>query len=446
MSIFGAMESSVSGLRAQSSALGMISDNISNVNTVGYKETRAAFSTLVTESATKTSFDPGGVRARPLQQVDKQGLLQSSDSNTDVAISGNGFFVVNESANPGVGDDYMFTRAGQFRTDKDGNLVNSADFYLQGWPIDAQGNLPAAQESLNSLETVNISGLSGLPRATDSIELGANLPATDAATTQHSITVQSFDSLGTAHNLDFTFEKTANPNEWTVTVDQPHLSSDPSGAPSGQFEDSTGALINQVQATMTFASDGSVQSITTTTANADITNLRIDYGENSGVGNATGATTTDVSVDLGNPGANEFDALTQFDSDFAVNEINQNGLRFGNFTGVSIDEEGIVTAIFDNGRRRDLAQLPVATFNNPNALEARTGNAFLRSDESGEPLLNEAGVGGAGSIAPSALEGSTVDLATEFTDMITTQRAYSAATRIVTTSDEMLQELTQTAR
>jgi flagellar hook protein FlgE len=444
MSIFGAMESSVSGLRAQSNALGMISDNISNVNTVGFKETRAAFSTLVTQSATKTSFDPGGVRSQPLQQVGKQGLLQSSDSNTDVAVSGNGFFVVNESANPGVGDNVMFTRAGQFATDKDGNLVNSAGFFLQGWPIDAQGNLPAAQESLNSLQTVNVAGLSGLPRATDSIELGANLPATDPIGQNRSMTVQIFDSLGTAHNLDFTYTKTAA-NEWDVTVDQPVLSSDPTGPASGQFDDGSGNLTNQIQGTITFASDGSVNTITTTTAGYDITNLQIDYSD-PGAGNATGATTTTVATDLGNPGANEFDALTQFDSGFAVSKINQNGLRFGNFTGVNIDDEGIVTAIFDNGRRRDLFKLPVATFNNPNQLEARSGNAYLRTNESGEVLLNEAGVGGAGAIAPSSLEGSTVDLATEFTDMITTQRAYSAATRVITTSDEMLQELTQTAR
>jgi flagellar hook protein FlgE len=161
--------------------------------------------------------------------------------------------------------------------------------------------------------------------------------------------------------------------------------------------------------------------------------------------NGTDADATQrVDLDFGTN--NQFDGLTQFDSNFGVNEINQNGLKFGNFTGVNVNEEGMVTAVFDNGRRKDIYQLPIAMFSNFNGLEERSGNAYLQTRESGDFLLSQAGVGGAGDIAPSAVEQSTVDLAEEFTRMITTQRAYSASTKVITTSDEMLQELTQAIR
>jgi len=215
MSIYGAMYSGVSGLAAQSNALGVISDNISNVNTVGYKGSRATFQTLVTQATTQTTYTPGGVGSRPLQGVDKQGLLQGTSNATDLSISGNGMFVVNEAINPGVGDDYMFTRAGEFRPDEAGNLRNAAGFYLQGWPLDENGNLPPAQQSINSVETVNVSNLTGLPRATDEISIGANLPSNSvnasvfdfAGGTEEQMTVNIFDALGNAHNMTMKFSK-----------------------------------------------------------------------------------------------------------------------------------------------------------------------------------------------------------------------------------------------
>src|SRR5262249_17744673 len=165
MSIYGAMFSGVSGLAAQSQALGMISDNISNVNTVGYKQTDAQFHTLVTETATTSQYAPGGVRSTPYQRIDKQGLLQNSSSPTDPAIVGNGFFVVNESSTPGVNDSYLYTRAGGFATDQFGNLVTSSGYYLQGWPLDDNGSLPANTTQLTGLQTVHISNLTGTAKA-----------------------------------------------------------------------------------------------------------------------------------------------------------------------------------------------------------------------------------------------------------------------------------------
>jgi flagellar hook protein FlgE len=563
MSIYGAMYSGVSGLAAQSNALGVISDNISNVNTVGYKGSRATFQTLVTQATTQTTYTPGGVGSRPLQGIDKQGLLQGTSNTSDLAISGNGMFVVNEAINPDVGDDFMFTRAGEFRPDEAGNLRNAAGFYLQGWRLDENGNLPPAQQSINSVETVNVSNLSGLPRATDEISVGANLPSGALDTTangeddtRETVTVQVFDALGNAHNLGIEFSRltdaarnngqvvspdigvgaigdtldsatslglTGNTatsfditdedgnaftvpydpttdtltslaatinglaavgtnsltatiaagtgqlvidnandqqlnftgseivnsfsqpelgaNTWNATLIAPVRADDPNGGASAQFIDNAGARQPTLNGDITFNGDGSINGVP-----AALSEFGLDWGfDAANAPNGTDADITeDVALDFGT--LDSFDGLTQFDSNFGVNEINQNGLKFGNFTGVNIDEEGTVTAVFDNGRRKDIYQLPIAMFSNFNGLEEVSGNAYLQTRESGDFLLTEAGVGGAGDVAPSAVEASTVDLAEEFTRMITTQRAYSASTKVITTSDEMLQELTQAIR
>jgi flagellar hook protein FlgE len=241
------------------------------------------------------------------------------------------------------------------------------------------------------------------------------------------------------------------PNQWHTVVRAPTLASDPAGGASGLLEDpSSPGDFNQavISDTITFNGDGSIGNVPPT-----LTNFGIGWAP--GVPaiddptvittNGTAAQDTDeIALDFGTQ--NQFDGLTQFDSNFGVNEINQNGLTFGNFTGVNVNEEGTVTAVFDNGRRKDIYQLPIAMFSNFNGLEERSGNAYLQTRESGDFLLTQSGVGGAGNVAPSSVEASTVDLAEEFTRMITTQRAYSASTKVITTSDEMLQELTQAIR
>lgn len=429
MSIYGALFSGVSGLAAQSNALGMISDNISNVNTVAYKGTKARFSTLVTQAATRTAYTPGGVRSAPLAQVDQQGLLQSSESKTDLAIAGRGLFVVNEAAEPGAGNEFMFTRAGQFRPDKNGNLVNAAGYYLQGWKLDDQGSLPAGSQSTSSLSTVNIFGLSGQPQATSNISLGLNLPSTASDGESHGATVQIFDSLGNAHNLDVSFTYDEANTRWDIGVADPVLAADPT---------QTSGTVAAAARSITFGGDGTPQTI-----DADPIEIAWDDAVTT-ADDASAADGTAIALDLGTVG--QSDGLTQFAGDFSVNALDQNGLRVGNFTGVNVDQEGTVTAVFDNGQSRGIYRLPLAVFNNPNGLEARDGNAYLQTDRSGPLLMSSANTGGAGRIEPSALEASTVDLAEEFTDMITTQRAYTASARIITTSDEMLEELMRTIR
>jgi flagellar hook protein FlgE len=561
MSIYGAMFSGISGLAAQSQALGMISDNISNVNTVGYKHTTATFHTLVTTAASTTHYSPGGVRSRPFQHVDRQGLLQGSSSPTDIAIVGNGFFIVNEAATPGVGDNYLFTRAGNFSMDRQGNLVSNSGYYLQGWRLDADGNLPANTNLLNSLETVNVSNLTGSARATSRIELAMNLPAQDPVNSTHNFEVQIFDKQGKRQEMSLTWVKTAN-NTWALIAGLPgdgaFATDDTTGAallegttnffpsatlanttqfsldsaagdisgPVGAFDASTtpGTItvtIGGITYTATPGTDGTpaadvgtgdtltftdgggrtftlnVNGATTydlddpagqAALEADLNSAftgvafnngavnglqiaTVTFNANGTIGSVVGVapaainagsqlefyvdydndplttSTQDrqlITLDLGTPGID--DGLTQYESEFFPSKIDQDGLSFGAFIGITINENGIVTALFDNGQRRDIFKLPIATFRNPNGLQAVNGNAYLETIYSGNVLLQQANTGGAGAVAPSSLEASTVDLAEQFTNMIITQRAYSASAKIITTSDEMLEELVRIAQ
>jgi flagellar hook protein FlgE len=234
MSLFGSLFSGVSGLTAQSQAMGMISDNVANVNTVSYKGAAPKFSTLVTRSAAVSTYSPGGARANTLYRIDQQGLLQGSNSPTDVAIDGAGFFVVN--SRPDGSGDQLYTRAGSFEQDFLGNLRNNAGFYLQGWGLDASEQVI----NINQLSTVNVRVINGVAAATTNVELGANLDARQtpfagayvagdlaafnatggvAGAQPHMVrAVQVFDPLGGAHNLHMAFLKDAAANTWNVEV------------------------------------------------------------------------------------------------------------------------------------------------------------------------------------------------------------------------------------
>ena len=411
MSLYGAMFSGVSGLNAQSQALGIISDNISNVNTVGYKTSKAAFSTLVTRQSLSSYYAPGGVRSSPISEIDRQGLLQSSASPTDLAISGQGFFVVTTSNNASASAVPSYTRAGQFSTDSEGYLRTPTGHYLNGWATDATGTPTAANTSvLSSLEAIRVNAVSGSATPTTTIEIGANLPATAPITptagSVQTTNVQVFDSLGVPLDITFTWTKTAV-NEWTVTVPP-------------------------------------ITGVTTI--------------EENGVGSATAFSQVITFDGLGAPA--DFDgnpALTPYslslsgltsganDMDIAL-DFGTIGVQFGNFLNVAVDEDGIVTALYDNGETLQIYKIPVATFPAPNGLSAGSGTVFNQSEESGDYFLRSAGEANAGTIAPNSLEASTSDLASEFTNMIITQRAYAASTKIITTADEMLDELIRVKR
>jgi len=440
MSLTAAMFSGVSGLAAQSTAMATISDNISNTNTIGYKSTNAIFSTLVTESATDTTYSAGGVLVHPRAQIDQQGLITASDSTTHMAIAGDGFFVVSTAADPAAaGGNYVYTRAGTFEPDAAGLLRNAQGYYLQGWEIDPNGNIPANQSDLAALTSVNITGLTGNAEATSLINLKANLSSdqttygagyvagdmTSGAVDPHFVrSFQIYDSMGSAHSVSFNFLRTgsgATPNEWTVEI-----TTDIDG-------DGTEDMLSSD--IVAFNSDGTLDMASTTLSST----ITIPWTVAMGID-----TPQDVTLNFGSDGLS--DGFTQFASNSELVSSEVNGALFGAFNAVFINEEGTVIAKFDNGTSKEIYKIPVATFANPNGLRNRDGNAYDETPESGAFTLREATLGGAGTIISSATEASTVDIAEEFTRMIITQRSYSAAGKIITTADEMLEELIRLKR
>jgi len=424
MSLFGAMFSGVSGLNAEAQSLGMISDNISNVNTVGYKTTSAAFSTLVTDQ-TVNFYAPGGVRSQPVATVDRQGLMQSSSNATDLAISGQGFFVATTNPLPTVTDRRYYTRAGQFAADATGYLKSPAGYYLQGWRTDKNG-VPLATDTstLSGLETIRVSSVSGSANATTKVEFGVNLPAAATVGDVETTHAQIYDSLGVSHTATLTWTKTAA-NRWTVVATVPDATTVDKGAVGA----GAGYSVNVV-----FNGDG-----TPATFDGAATPPALALG-----GWTSGANNSVITMNMGTAGV--ADGVTQFSSTYNVAFINQDGVQFGNFFGVRVDENGIVSALYDNGQTAKIYKIPLATFPDPNGLDSQNGTAFSESERSGTFTLRAPGDNGAGKIAPSSLEASTTDLATEFTHMIIAQRAYSASAKTITTADQMLDELIQIKR
>ena len=427
MSLYGAMLTGVSALDANSRALSITSSNISNVNTVGYKASSADFSTFLAGSGSTGEISPSSVQVSSTQQLTQQGLLTTTGSSTDLALSGNGFFVVtNNPANSNQGAFY--TRAGSFSTDSAGLLRNSAGFYLEGWTLQANGAMPANR---SSLAPINLGSLNGTAEATSTMSLRANLQSSATTVGAYTVgdmyagtvtpefeqTVNVFDSQGTARPMQLAFVKTAA-DTWKYEI-----------AYQGPVADIGGAGSNPVKSgTITFNADGTLAAPATATVN-------IPWAASTGLNAQT------VAVTFGTPGLSN--GVTQYDAPSTLTYANVNGAPYGALTSVSVDENGYVTALFDNGIEKRVFKVAVATFANPDALAAVAGNAYQVTDSSGMPTIVEPKTGGAGSIASNSLEASTVDLAREFSILITTQRAYSAATRIITTADQMLQELMQ---
>jgi flagellar hook protein FlgE len=439
MSLYGALFTGVTGLNAQTQSMAMISDNIANVNTVGYKRTTARFATLVTDSGSESTFSPAGVRASPFRTIAQQGQIATTNSDTDVAVSGNGFVVVNSRAD-GTGN-VLYTRAGSFAPDSTGNLRNSGGSFLMGWPLDSNGNIPAAAADLSSLTTVNVTQFSGTAAATTTVELGANLNSAETTyagvyavddMANGTVTPHFFrnfivyDSLGTSHEMTIAYLKTAS-NTWATEM----YAAIPGEVTAGATALSSGNLIFNGDATLDADNAGSTAG-TYSALTGDLT----------GSGTATwtnGASASPLTIDWGTN--NLANGLTQFSSGYNVAFVNQNGASVGLLNGVRIDEEGFVVASFSNGQNQAVYKLPLSTFADASSLDPKAGNTYAETNRSGSFNLREAGNGGAGFFVPSALEASNVDIAQEFTDMIITQRAYSANTRVITTADEMLEEL-----
>jgi flagellar hook protein FlgE len=480
MSINSAMQAGVTGLAANSAALTQISNNIANVNTTAYKRVTSDFQDIVTGSSASSTFNAGGVKAAFRQTVSTPGELAATNSSLDLGIDGQGFFVVSNSADLNAAQkNVLFTRDGSFQPDKTGCLVNAAGFYLQGWPVNADGSVSTDSSDLSKLQPINISNIGGTAEATTQVAINANLqssqplstavqiippataPAYDPTSTTASMSVYDptvasssgtkpdfeismpvSDSKGGQQNLTMSLIKTGA-NTWAYEIWSPHVA-DAAGhttstTPKGLGQVARGTLAFTTSGEFDAANSTSV-NLTTGTSGAFTTDLVIG---------ASSATTTPhwdsslgvagQTVSLAFQGSKS--ALTQYDKDSVTQTVISNGSAFGNLSKISVGDDGMVSAIFDNGVTRNIAQVAIASFVNPNGLQAVSGNVYRVSRDSGAYSLKTPGLGGTGLLSPSSLEASNVDLSQEFTSLITTQRAYSAASKIITTADQMLQEL-----
>lgn len=479
MSINSALLAGVSGLTANSAALAAISQNIANVNTVGYKRSAAEFQTVINSQVQGAGYSAGGVLASARHYTGQAGQLQRTTSNTDLGIAGQGFFVVTEKAeNLQVTDSRLFTRAGAFRVDNLGYLKNTAGLYLQGWPVDAEGNIAADPSDLNRLRTINVGSVGGTAEPTTRVQLNANIKSSQAVSAEATdatavpvganaydpatnsmamwdpetgngvkpdfeLTIPVSDSKGGQRTIALSFLKSTVPNQWYAEI---------RAIPESDVVTGAGLTNGQLKSGLVaFTQDGrldvtAMQALGAAALFADPTAATLNFGSSdsaapgagqfnwaAGLGIDDQVLTFDLSASAG--------GLTQYDSASVVQAVLTNGTAFGNLSEVKIDDTGYVTAIFDNGVTRRIAQIALATFPSPDALLESTGNAFRVSQGSGTYNLKAAGTGGAGTIGSSQLEASTVDLSAEFTGLITTQRAYSASSKIITTADEMLAEL-----
>jgi flagellar hook protein FlgE len=431
MSLYGALYTGVAGLTANSRAMATTSTNLANVNTVGYKTTKTEFSTMLASTYALGTSPNGGVRAVGLPQVTQQGDVAQTNSSTDLAISGQGFFAVTRTADPNPNvSSLMYTRAGAFTKDADGFLRNAGGYYLQGWELDVNGNVPI---NANDLSLVSFGQVTGTAQPTTTAELRANLQSTATVTAgyvagdmfagtlpaQYETSIEIYDSQGSARPVRLAFLKSAA-NTWEYEVIYDGNPADLSAANPIAF------------GTMTFDTDGTLLTP------AALTTITIPFDPTSGLA------PQDIDFDFGTVGS--ADGFSQFDSTSTLYGSTVNGTLFGGLTGVRVDNDGYVIALFANGIENRLYKLPIATFANADGLAALNGNSYRASTESGGPSFKHADVGGAGAIASEALEQSTVDMAKEFSNMIVIQRAYSAASKIITTADEMLDELTRLKR
>ena len=411
------LRTGVSGLKSHQVRMDVISNNIANVNTTAFKRGRAAFNELLGQTLLGVGRTAGGRGINPayvglgvsVGSIDvnfAQGALENTGVATDLGINGDGFFVVRG------GDRTYLTRAGNFMVNRFGELVTNSGLQVQGWAFDENGELRSA-----ALEDVRIPfSATAPPKQTENIYVRGNLNAELAAGETVTVSTVVYDPQGKAKTIIIEFTRTSNPNEWQWNL------LDEDGNPLGVTITSGDNLItfdtqgnlDPAEALQTFDwdidNDGTLESFTLNLAGAD-------------------------------------DALTQYAGSTTATVRDQDGQPPGSLIGFSINQEGIVELNFSNGYQQKIYQLALGSVNNVNGLQQVGDNLWSLTSSSGDLALGRAGVElNRTVIVAGTLEMSNVDLATEFTDMIVTQRGYQASARIITTSDEMLQELVQLKR
>ncbi|UCG64994.1 MAG: flagellar hook protein FlgE [Deltaproteobacteria bacterium] len=475
MSLSSSLFSGISGLSTLGNAMTVIGDNIANVNTVGFKSSRVSFQDVLSQTVSTTAGTAQVGRGTSLADINSsfsQGSFESTDSTTDLAIGGAGFFVVRDPAN--LNNEY-YTRAGQFRFDKDGNFINPAGYIVRGWVLDQNG------QDTGSITDITLSSFTSPPSATDRMtvvtnlnsgaqDLSANLylewdaqnavPIADTAY-EYQTTVKVYDSLGDTHDLTVYYDPgagsiwefivTCNPNEDNRAGAQARLAAGDNGVGMlgrGEivFNASSGVIMDINWTEFTPAAgdyDLTTGTWTPRSEAADLTNgyftLAPDF---------LGGSPLSVELDFGSvyssgAGAwlNDSLSTTQFAISSTTIFQSATGYGAGDLQSVTVGTDGAITGQYSNGEVIPLYRVALAKFQNVQGLYKEGGNLYRETRLSGVPITARPGTNGLGSIAPNSLEQSNVDIATEFVKMIATQRGFQANSKIITVTDQMLAEL-----
>lgn len=431
MSLFGAMNTAISGLTAQSAAFGNIGDNVANSQTVGYKRVDTSFLDYLTTS-TPFANQSGSVVARPDYVNTVQGTITQTDKPLDLAITGQGFFTVSRQIGEVDGTPVFrpleeYTRAGDFALNRDGFLVNSSGHFLNGWTQAPEA--PVGTLDLTQVQPIQVGQAGYSPVPTSKVSYSANLPATPSGPAPVSSDVPVIDALGQRHLLQLSWTPVANTlNAWEVSITQSGAA-----APLGTAAVGFGTAANASAPEGTVGSISALSGAVTGSAFAANATAQLQITADFGSGPQL------IALDLGTFG--QANGLTQYaGSEFSLRSMTSNGVEPGSFSSVNTRPNGDVVVNFDNGQSRVVARVPLTTFADPDALQREDGQAFTATRDSGAPQTLAAGSNGAGTLVASAVEGSNVDIAKEFTKLIVAQRAYSANTKLVTTADELLQQ------
>ncbi len=416
MTIMSSLYAGVTGLQANGNALSVIGDNISNVNTVGFKGSRCVFGDILASSlggAGGSSQVGRGVRLSAVEQIFTQGTFQTTGNSTDMAIDGNGFFKVSST------EGTYYTRAGQFSLNSTYQLVNPDGFVMQGFAIDATSGAVSGTTSNVVLDSsTSASSASTSVTIAANLDAGASVPGTawsvadreDASNFSTAVTV--YDSLGGSHSVTTYYRKTgANAWDWYAVADV------------------GGTMTQGYNGSLDFGTDGTLETVGSPTethfawTGADASALTFDFG-----------TSTDDS-------GTGLDGVTQYDGTSQVKSQSQNGYGEGTMKSIGINPDGKITSLYDNGQTKDLYYICLTDFPNIGGLSKKGGNLFASSGLSGDPVDARPKLSGRGQVLSSSLELSSVDIAEEFVNLITTQRGFQANSRTITTTDEMVAEI-----
>ena len=412
MGLISSLFTGVSGLSSNAEALNVIGDNISNVNTVGFKGSKAVFSdvfsTLLANGDT-TSQVGRGAQLQSVLQSFSQGAFESSSNALDLAVDGSGFFTVNN----GVGNFY--TRNGQFRLNDQGVVQASTGETLQGFQI-TNGVTSSA------LTDIDLAGVQSAPQASTEFTLGANLNAASSGGTTFTSPVTIFNSVGSQVILSLAFTKAATGNTWNFVASP-----------------SQGTVTSGGTGSVTFDTTGQISSLN----GGGISDLSIGIDYSAANPPAAAQTLTWDLVDAGGATNRKF---TGFAAQSNNNSLIQDGFPTGTLLGLSTNSDGIISGLFNNGQSSNLFQVALADFISPVGLSRVGQNLFAESGQSGQPIIGAANTGGFGGILGSSLELSNVDLASEFVTMIQTQQAFQASARVITTTDDLLTETVNLVR